>query len=792
MNFNFLFYPLAKKLAVGGALIAFLAGIVFLAWPGTVEKLDIISSNPNPFIRQFAPAWNSLKRIGDLPYIVLYSMRGSQLPVYEITLSPKDKEALLSNLPDYPRVAAMWEEYKKTVKGEFRTGAYRTSDADIRIRGISPNHWAAAKKSWQINLPLDKPLEERATLRLILPEDKGWIFHAVNAERARELGLISPAVSYIRLHVNGVDMGVYQLVEGWEESMLEKNGRGLAPLFSNLNLDIRDINLMRPDSLPIWENRFETETHPAAMHTLSYFLDLVANAPDDVFEKELPFIVDMDIFNRWLVVTALSGNFHQGNIANQNWYFSPTTGKLEPILFDTALAPITQELSLENNRLVSRAMRIPAFRKKFSDMLKTYLADTSHKERALASYDALFNSIRTDILSDTKKIDTSAAVLRQIQKERSVVAENYDALRRMRDKTDTIAFTFADETYPITETFSKARYADSFLMHSAPLSEFLQKNPQFFSQDKHTLRLLAGTYAFRKTVIIPEGYMVEIDPGTRLLFAPGVSLFSYSAVHSNGTAARPIFIQSLNPQKPWGVFAVLNAPEPSVFRHTYIKDGSEAEFVGLYFSGSLSMRSSDLEFLDGSVSSSRADDGIHVYGSRAHIARSLFEDTSSDSIDIDFAKVESLFEKNTFRETGGDAIDLSFSKITVRENTVAGCGDKGISVGETSESIIEKNIVIGCIFGIAVKDRSQARIVDTLLLANETGIGVYRKKPHFIEGGHAFVSDSTLWANGTPVSIDEFSTAEGIPPQENSSLDSWKNKLSAELFMYVETILLKF
>lgn len=790
---NFLFYPTTKKISIVFVAFFILGGIVFIVWPGTIQRLDIISSNPNPLIRMFAPAWNSLRRVGDLPYIVWYGMRESHLPVYEITLSLKDKTTLLENLPDYPRVGAMWEEYKESVKGEFRTGNYHTDDADIRIRGVSSNHWNAAKKSWQISLPPDNPLGERTTLRFILPEDKGWIFHAVNATRAREFGLISPDVSYVRLRINSIDMGVYHLVEGWEESMLEKNGRGLAPLFSNLNLDIRDVDLMRPDSLHIWENRFAEETYPEANDVLAYFVDLVANASNDVFEQEFPHVVDMDMFYRWLIITTLSGNFHQSNVANQNWYLNQATGKLEPILFDTALYALENDIPLDLNRLVNRTMQVPTFRKAFSETLRAYLADGSHKNKALAQYDEIFRMIRSDILSDTKKIQTSAAVLKHIEEEQAIVANNYDALQRMLNETGTIAFIFTEETYPVTAPFNEAQYKDSFLAHRKPIAQFLREYPEFIMRDNRTLALPAGTHVFLKNVYIPEKYTVILDPGAHLLFGSGVSLFSFSTVYSNGTALVPVTMRSLDTKKPWGVFAILHAPETSIFRYTRIENGNDTIFRGLYFSGSLSTRASDLEFLDGYIARSHADDGIHAYGGNVRIARTLFENTGADSIDLDFVASSSVLEKNTFRKTGenGDAMDISFSTVLVRDNTVMGCSDKGISVGEKSQLTIENNIIAGCLFGIAIKDNATAHITDTLLLANETGLGVYRKKPHFIKGGHAFLENTILWGNKTPVFVDEYSTAEKVLPQDTRDLASWKNKIPPEIFMYIESLFME-
>ena len=491
---------------------------------------------------------------------------------------------------------------------------------------------------------------------------------------------------------------------------------------------------------------------------MAYFLDLTANAPDDVFQEALPGIMDMDLFYRWLIITSLSGNFHQGNGANQNWYFNPATEKLEPILFDAALTIIENPLSLENNRLANRVMQIPEFNASFTNLLREYLDDSSHKEKALLFYDETFQKIRRDILTDIKKIQTSSAVLDRIAVERDIVSYNYDLLSNMITENDGIHFLYADESYPLTNAFNTQAYAENFLAWNTSLSEFLAKNPQFEKRTNNIIAIKSGTHIFRRTIIVPKGFILSIDPGARLLFAPGVSLFSYSTVESRGTVSHPIIIQALDPQKPWGVFAIIGTSETNTFTYTHIADGNDATLNGMYFSGSLSVRSSDLIFTNGSITNSRADDGIHVLSGVATITNSLFKDTSSDGIDIDYAKgINSLIANSTFENAGGDAIDLSFSELTLSDNVIHGCGDKGISVGEASKPIIERHIITSCIFGIAIKDRSHAVIEDTELRDNQTGIGLYRKKPHFISGGTAVVFTSTFENNETNISIDEYS-----------------------------------
>src|SRR3990167_5011935 len=93
------------------------------------ERLDLIASNPNPLIRHFAPTWRSIKKILDLPYVIASGFYSSDIPIYYITLSASDRASLVDNLPDYPREYRLTEEFKNSVKGEFRFGNYYTNDA---------------------------------------------------------------------------------------------------------------------------------------------------------------------------------------------------------------------------------------------------------------------------------------------------------------------------------------------------------------------------------------------------------------------------------------------------------------------------------------------------------------------------------------------------------------------------------------------------------------------------------------------------------------------------------------
>jgi hypothetical protein len=416
------------------------------------ERLDLIASNPNSIIRHFAPTWRSLKKMLDVPYFIGPALSSSELPVFNLTLTAADRTNLLDNLPNYPNEDRLTESFKRaSVKGEFRYEDYATSDARVRYRGISPRHWNAVKKSWHVNLPDENPLNGRTDFRFFLPEDKGWVISDLLEERGKSLGLITPEVSYSRLSVNSIDFGIYLLIEGWEESLLERHGKPVGPIFSNKNLSDTNPDLFRAQSLALWENRFQDNADGIPFEALHYFLDLVENAPDDMFEKLLPEILDMPSFYKWTFGVVLSNSFQQvTNSANQNLYFNPETGKFEPIFFDVAFLPFEGAIDISRNRLVNRVMSINTFRNDFYTIARPLFADNSFIEKDLRFYDKTYDSIKSDIASDTKKLQPTALVFAQIKKERDMLENNFKELAKIFNSDGELPFVFAEESYPLT------------------------------------------------------------------------------------------------------------------------------------------------------------------------------------------------------------------------------------------------------------------------------------------------------------------------------------------------------
>ena len=159
------------------------------------------------------------------------------------------------------------------------------------------------------------------------------------------------------------------------------------------------------------------------------------------------------------------------------------------------------------------------------------------------------------------------------------------------------------------------------------------------------------------------------------------------------------------------------------------------------------------------------DDSLNVKYGKAVIRNSLWKGNAHDGIDLDWPERGSEIIGNRFQDNGigggdgGDCIDISRTNSRIKQNTIDGCTDKGISVGEESSPIIINNTIANVSIGIAVKDLSDARIEDTTITNANVGIDAYRKHPIY-GGATARVSNAIMNNVKEKYRKDSFSTIE--------------------------------
>ena len=248
----------------------------------------------------------------------------------------------------------------------------------------------------------------------------------------------------------------------------------------------------------------------------------------------------------------------------------------------------------------------------------------------------------------------------------------------------------------------------------------------------------------KEKIVIPKGFRLIINPGTKLIFEKNSSLISYSPIISVGSEEKPIIIKtnfqkSLNDFRKKSVYSdeygegilVLNSDEKSLFINTIFRNLSSPNAESSSgLSGALNFYNTKVE-----ISNSKffdniyGDDYVNIIKSNFTIEDSYFENTNADALDVDFSNGKIV--NTTFNNSLNDSIDLSGSDVLLNNIKIFYAGDKAISVGEESKIKINNSYIQKSHFGIVAKDKSLVEGSNITIIDNDIGIAAYIKKSEY-------------------------------------------------------------
>ncbi|OGZ45469.1 MAG: hypothetical protein A2756_00425 [Candidatus Ryanbacteria bacterium RIFCSPHIGHO2_01_FULL_48_27] len=754
--------PRHSKVFLAFLVALTLMGILLVpALPNSIKRPLIASQATQYFIH----AYHSLRKLPDIAFFPYWFLK-SDLPLYSLLIDEGDLKRLESSLPADPIGGHLGELNRVSVKGTFLAGDYQDR-VDIRYRGTNANHWNSLKRSWRINFKHTNLFDGMEGLNLIIPSDRGEVAELLNIYRAQKLGVLSPEMKLIRLKINMRDAGVYLATESWSPSWVERHELPTAgSLFTIDDTDpnFRKLSVFTKEGASLWKSENQKNTDGMVHDEIAALIEIVQNTSDADFQRLAPHIIDLPKLYAWSVVNILANSSHQDDQNNSTLFFNASTGKFEPISWDIGLdtSPAPTAYT-ESQTLAQRVFSIPEFRDARNTLLKNYTANTQNLTDDIAFYDNLVHLYRSDFFRDNTKLDNNISLIHEMRLYRGAIEANFQNASHTLPKNETSMAPAKAGTLTLPEKF---RYVPDLLLG---IDAFLAVHPQFHRIDARIIGI-SGTQAITKTVVIPPNLQLIIRPGTTLLLGEKTNIVSYSPVEAKGTPDAPIIIKELTPGKPFGTVLILDAHGQSIFTWTSLSGGSGGTINGVTSTGMLALHGDNTaEIRHATFADTYDDDALSIKYGKAIISDSLFRNTFSDAIDLDYNDI--IIERNTFqapigRATDpnllGDAIDISFSKATIRDNTIYGCSDKGISVGERSRPHIENNTISNCSIGIAVKDQADAVIQGGVLTHNGVGISLYRKKQIF-GGSHARITGVIFKDNGEEIKTDEFSSYESTP-----------------------------
>ena len=171
-------------------------------------------------------------------------------------------------------------------------------------------------------------------------------------------------------------------------------------------------------------------------------------------------------------------------------------------------------------------------------------------------------------------------------------------------------------------------------------------------------------------------------------------------------------------------------------------------------SGCINFYDSKIENIELHIDKAFCEDGANFVRTNGTILKAFVNNASFDGIDLDFSNIE-FFELKV-DESGNDCIDFSYGNYVLNNSFLNKCGDKAISVGESSLLKIDKLKISNSSMGIASKDSSLTELSWGYMDQVGTCVAAYKKKQEF-NGGFFNIRDLVCENYDSFSNIDKYS-----------------------------------
>jgi len=340
------------------------------------------------------------------------------------------------------------------------------------------------------------------------------------------------------------------------------------------------------------------------------------------------------------------------------------------------------------------------------------------------------------------------------------------------DKATKLVFQPLDTSFVIKSELSLWEKSTSLSPYQKLLKASQKDSNSIFTERNDSLFLFKGDYTLSNRILIPKGKPLTIEAGVNLNMINRAAIISYSAVHLNGSKAKPISIYSSDSTS--NGFSVLQASNKSKLSYTTFTGLNTFNYEGWSLSGAVNFYESDVVIEHCEFQKNVCEDALNIIRSNFEVNSSTFSNIYADAFDSDFST--GIVDGVTFNNIGNDAIDFSTSEIKIQNCSITNVSDKGISGGEASTLEVKDCSILNCNIGIASKDLSTIQIQNTSINGCTYGLVAFKKKAEY---GPASIV-------GNQISIEDCPESHLIEKGSTLTLNSKKvvgsKKKVAEMF----------
>ena len=229
----------------------------------------------------------------------------------------------------------------------------------IRLKGDWANQFIGQKWSFRVKVKNGDTVFGMRRFSLHHPKERNFIWEMIYHKMLSNEGLISLRYKFIRLKLNGKDLGIYALEEHFTKYLIENNKNREAPIikfsesnyWSGANLypsGFHDVESYTTAGIEAFElNSLRRDTSLFEKYKRGVFL--LGGFRDGSLTTSQVF--DVEKLAKYLAITDLLGAYHGNRWHNKRFYINPVNSKIEPIGYDGMAGYQINSLSMHAHRL---------------------------------------------------------------------------------------------------------------------------------------------------------------------------------------------------------------------------------------------------------------------------------------------------------------------------------------------------------------------------------------------------------------------------------------------------------
>tara|TARA_Y100001970_G_C14241217_1_gene865018 strand:+ start:2425 stop:4026 length:1602 start_codon:yes stop_codon:yes gene_type:complete len=302
--------------------------------------------------------------------------------------------------------------------------------------------------------------------------------------------------------------------------------------------------------------------------------------------------------------------------------------------------------------------------------------------------------------------------------------------------------------YTLLPDFKRFTFQENDIVES--ISDLLQIAKSDVKSSNDTI-VFQGIHNIDKTKRYENQYL-DFRKGSKIILRDEAKLFfNNSTVLLNGEKTLPIEI--IGEGNNSIMFKESNVDmEYTLFRNLSHFEDSKVKLPSAitFYNSKANIKNSEMK------SNLTGDDYINFYNSEFSVENLLIKDVYADAIDSDFST--GIIENLILENIGNDGLDFSGSQVSVHNSSFNKVQDKAVSVGESSEVLLESSTIFNSELAVVVKDGSRLLSKQNLLRNNKVDFSVFFKKdfypPPFLETDSVDLNNINLFQKGVILKLN--------------------------------------